>query len=1545
MTQITRKSVPARGMILLLAMFLGAGLVLSGCGDDSTPVTPAPAPAPPPPAPEPEPEPPAPEAPATPTGLAVSGQTETSVTYTWNEVEGAFGYEVQVSTDDEMFTDDDPIVIVFAPTYTVEPVAAGTSVYVRVRAGSTPTDPADPSSSVRSEWTTHVSGMAAVPDQPMPPMAPTGLMVSETGDDFIEWSWTAVEGADGYMVQFSTTDEGFTDTEAMVVADGATSYRAEELAPGTTAYLRVRAFTGEGDSRLMSNWSVHRTGTSNELPPPMAPTGLRVSDIGENHIEWTWDEVEGADGYMVQFSTTDEAFTDAEAMVVADGATSYRAEELAPGTTAYLRVRAFTGEGDSRLMSGWSVHRTGISTVPDQPMPPMAPTGLMVSDIGENHIEWTWDEVEGADGYMVQFSTTDEGFTDVEAMVVADGATSYRAEELAPGTTAYLRVRAFTGEGDSRLMSNWSVHRTGTSNELPPPMPPMAPTGLTVSDIGENHIEWSWDEVEGADGYMVQFSTTDEGFTDVEAMVVADGATSYRAEELAPGTTAYLRVLAFTGEGDSRLMSNWSVHRTGTSNELPPPMPPMAPTGLTVSDIGENHIQWSWDEVEDADGYMVQFSTTDEGFTDAEPMVVADGATSYRAEELAPGTTAYLRVLAFRGEGDSRLMSDWTRHRTGTSKELPPPTLPAPTGLTVSDKDLDFIAWTWDAVDGADGYLVQFSATDDFTDATAVLVSDGTSYRKGGLDPGTTGYLRVQAFMGENGSWLLSDWSTHVEGASDPLPAPLTPTGLTVTSGLGYIEWTWEAVENAGGYIVQFSMDEGFTDAEDVPVTDGTSYRAEGLDPGTTAYLRVRAFRDEGDARLTSDWTVHRTGTSDVPAAPTPPAAPTGLTVEVGDSDDDNTGHTTRWAWEEVEGADGYILQFSADETFTSEDTTMEISETEYSGVVAYGATRYVRVRAFTGEGDSRLMSDWTTHVTATAPAAPVAPTPVVVTFSPVDGDPTTDDYPMLPDDSTNEKTAMASVNPRLRVQSNTDAVIRPLFVEGASDVRITSGMNEPFTRVSWSALQSMVVNNGVTFRIQRVALGANQEMTPTSDIAYVTCGPFNCADGMEAPDITLADSDICENDQWVHELTLQIGKVDNDSGLVADGGLPDAGDNNGGDVNVRDGYDMGWVYSSSVDLKTTHTFGTFSEVEVLADKATVENTKAIKMKNTAIPNVLTVATGSATDSDLVVPCENDYGTGSLDIREPRDCFRLHVWENDYLEAYRVALEPPANPVSWGKNSWDVFDGFMCGGASYDVEADKIAGGDVCGLFRDEVTQAHPGNVTVTGHINTASGTRLVGLDLVLGTATSVTSDRYTALWYHDGAKSDSDRVAGDLRNLYDFVGDTATDRHIAGTITKRGNVADPATGRNRMMVWVPLVDADNDPVYDDLGKVDTLKPSGAPSVTDGGDDKADNFEAGDDAQACTADDGGSKQTTVGTQKQGNSTLCDSNVTFSTDVVFTDAMGGSAKDYAYECEVEKTYTITCDWDASGGKGAGRRLVDQTLSAANLSNFLSCTVSH
>ena len=131
MKSLASKFSSSRGWALLLILFLGAGLLVSACGDEEvpTPTTPAPPPPPPPTPPPPEPEPePEPEPPATPAGLMVSATTENSITWTWNAVEGATAYAVQISTD-EMFGDDDAIALALTATYTASDLPPATTIY------------------------------------------------------------------------------------------------------------------------------------------------------------------------------------------------------------------------------------------------------------------------------------------------------------------------------------------------------------------------------------------------------------------------------------------------------------------------------------------------------------------------------------------------------------------------------------------------------------------------------------------------------------------------------------------------------------------------------------------------------------------------------------------------------------------------------------------------------------------------------------------------------------------------------------------------------------------------------------------------------------------------------------------------------------------------------------------------------------------------------------------------------------------------------------------------------------------------------------------------------------------------------------------------------------------------------------------------------------------------------------------------------------------------------------------------------------------------
>ena len=112
-----------------------------------------------------------------------------------------------------------------------------------------------------------VPAVPPVPDELSPPAVPTGLRISSSGEDFIEWIWNAVEEADGYDVQFSV-NEVFTD-EAEIIARTAQElvYRRQDLAAETSAYVRVRSASGSGDDRITSDWSAHVTGMTAEPPP------------------------------------------------------------------------------------------------------------------------------------------------------------------------------------------------------------------------------------------------------------------------------------------------------------------------------------------------------------------------------------------------------------------------------------------------------------------------------------------------------------------------------------------------------------------------------------------------------------------------------------------------------------------------------------------------------------------------------------------------------------------------------------------------------------------------------------------------------------------------------------------------------------------------------------------------------------------------------------------------------------------------------------------------------------------------------------------------------------------------------------------------------------------------------------------------------------------------------------------------------------------------------------------------------------------------------
>ncbi len=521
----------------------------------------------------------------------------------------------------------------------------------------------------------------------------------------------------------------------------------------------------------------------------------------------------------------------------------------------------------------------------------------------------------------------------------------------------------------------------------------------------------------------------------------------------------------------------------------------------------------------------------------------------------------------------------------------------------------------------------------------------------------------------------------------------------------------------------------------------------------------------------------------------------------------------------------------------------------------------------------------------APAPAPEPEPEtpPLEVTFTAPAGE-----APMVPDDGTDAATAMASVNSGMTVSSNAVAAVTPLFVEGASPVALLPGDNTPFQYVSWRAPQSLVVGSGATFMVAKAAIGANQEVVPSGAVTYVTCGPFRCQEGREAPELLASDTPACQG--WNPTLTLEVGHVDNDF-------EGDAATNYG----ANDGFDLGWVYSSSLDFDALHTFGA-----LIAGGESSHASGSRKPMALANMGDELIADADPSRDGVQDPCLTYDGSQSNDILKPRGCFRL---KPNHLPDYAVTLTP-ASDVSWGRvtnRAEDPFTGLKCEAVTFRA-ADQA---DACALFEAEVEYATAPPLRVTG---VALRGALWNIDLEME---DIWEQRRPPRQYRTLPFAGEDGVY----NLYEDPDWRADDGfrpfggHTSGVVRR----------------LFPLLDEDGDPRYGDFGKPDVDR-----------DDDPDIYDSTNpDADECTAADGGEPQqkTAAGVVTRPGS-LCDSSVELEVTLDFQDFPGSDPV-----CRTSRTFTLSCFWDASGdiGKVVGDTR-ERELHNHNWSSFLECSVS-
>ena len=258
------------------------------------------------------------------------------------------------------------------------------------------------------------------PSRPVP-AAPTGLRVTASGHNFLEWGWNAVDGALGYNVQFGANPLAFTDTDPMPqTVAGTSSHRLANLAGNTTLQLRVRTVAGTLQEQTLSDWSSPFMGTTSAPPAAVAldgPGNFRATDETDNSITLEWNEVDDADHYEVEqqvdgASGWGDANCGGEDEDNEVGNEECVASGLDLDTDYNFRVRAIPADDDTRNATGdWTETASSVSTTGTR-----APetSSMGEGDLGvtweseANEITWEWELTDDRDHYYQVVDFTDE---------------------------------------------------------------------------------------------------------------------------------------------------------------------------------------------------------------------------------------------------------------------------------------------------------------------------------------------------------------------------------------------------------------------------------------------------------------------------------------------------------------------------------------------------------------------------------------------------------------------------------------------------------------------------------------------------------------------------------------------------------------------------------------------------------------------------------------------------------------------------------------------------------------------------------------------------------------------------------------------------------------------------------------------------------------------------------------------------------------------------------------------------------------------------------
>jgi fibronectin type 3 domain-containing protein len=480
---------------------------------------------------------------AQPTNVQAIKNNE-EVTITWDEVDGASGYNVKRS---EEINGSYIVIATNIPeaTFTDSTVEDGKKYYyvVTAVAGDEESEESEYNNVEINEIIKEEINEEIKENPQKELLAPTNVTVKVENKNIIV-RWDNVINAGSYNIKRKTLQEKEYKIIKERVTD--TTYVDSDLINGITYYYVITA-NNEEESKdsieVFVKANIDQLIEEKDKQPieeitkpekleyelenkdnlPSTPTNILVEN-GNKSVKLKWKFVNGSLTYKVKRGTN----SGGPYSLVADNinVNSYIDNNVSNGTTYYYIISSVNSVGESE-------YSNEVTAIPDITKP-AAPTNIDTVT-GDKRVNITWSKVDNADSYTIKRGTSSGGsYTLVKNNITT---TSYTDSALTNGTTYYYIISAKNEKGESEFSKEIEV------------VPGVQKPKNVIIQVEDNAINISWDPVASASIYKVKRSENIEGpYTVLGAGVTP---TNYRDDSITKNKIYYYVISAVNTIGES----------------------------------------------------------------------------------------------------------------------------------------------------------------------------------------------------------------------------------------------------------------------------------------------------------------------------------------------------------------------------------------------------------------------------------------------------------------------------------------------------------------------------------------------------------------------------------------------------------------------------------------------------------------------------------------------------------------------------------------------------------------------------------------------------------------------------------------------------------------------------------------------------------------------------------------------------------------------------------------------------------------------------------